>query len=151
MSSPPRITSKWNPKSGEGEGDLYQSTDLSQSVFLSPTPVPGADGTPIAQAKFQPISGFLLGGFGLRPKEVQVFGALNPEASRPFNPGLLPDIPFCSFKEWPVSSSLEFTWTISEEEDRDRSHRNDERSLRAAGLGDLLDEIRREEDNIPSQ
>lgn len=151
MSSPPRITSKWNPKSGECEGDLYQSTDMRQSVFLSPTMVQGADGFPIAQARYQPISGFLLGGFGLRPKEVQVFGALNPVASHPFDLGLLPDIPFCSFKEWPVSSTLDFTWTISEEEDRERVRRAAERRLRAAGYGELLDKIRREADYDSAQ
>ncbi len=52
MSSPPQITSKWNPQTGMSEGDLYQSTDLSQSVFLSPRPVIGTDGKPVVQAKY---------------------------------------------------------------------------------------------------
>ena len=144
MSSPPKITSKWNPQTGESEGDLYQSTDLSGSVFLSPRPVPGPDGEPIAHAKYQPISGFLLGGFGLNPSDVRVFGALNPEAIRPFDPELLPDVPFCSFKEWPVTTSIEFTWTITEVEERAKSQQATEERLRAAGLGELVDEIKRE-------
>lgn len=144
MGSAPKITSKWNPETGASEGDLYQSTDLSQSVFLSPKPVLGRDGEPIAHAKYQPISGFLLGGFGLNPNDVRVFGALNPEAIRPFDPKLLPDIPFCSFKEWPVTTSIEFTWTITEAEERAKSQQATEERLRAAGLGELVDEIKRE-------
>lgn len=144
MVSPPQITSKWNPQSGMSEGDLYQSTDLSQSVFLSPTPLLGADGQSVAQAKYEPISGFLLGGFGLGPREVRVFGALNPVASHPFDPALLPDVPFCSFERWPVSRAIELSWTISEEQEEERARRAAERSLRAAGLGQLLDDIKRE-------
>ena len=144
LGSPPRITWKWNPQTGESEGDAYQSTDLSQSVFLSPTPILGPDGDPIAQAKYQPISGFLFGGFGLNPKNVSVFGALNPEATNPFDPKLLPDIPFCSFKEWPVTASIDFTWTITEAEERAKSQKACEERLLAAGLGELVDEIRRE-------
>lgn len=144
MGSPPKITNKWNPETGESEGDLYQSTDLSQSVFLSPRPVLGPDAEPIAHAKYQPISGFLLGGFGLNPNDVRVFGALNPEAIRPFDPKLLPDIPFCSFKEWPVTTSIEFTWTITEAEEKAKSQQATEERLRAAGLGELVDEIKRE-------
>lgn len=143
MGSPPKITGKWNPQTGETEGDLYQSTDLSQSVFLSPAPLIGPDGEPIAQAKYQPISGFLLGGFGLSPpNKVPVFGALNPEATNPFHPALLPDVPFCSFKEWPVSSSIEFAWTITEAESRAISQQAAEKKLRAAGLGNLMDEMK---------
>lgn len=144
LGSPPKITSKWNPQTGDSEGDLYQSTDLSQSVFLSPRPVMGPDGEPIAQAKYQPISGFLLGGFGLNPSNVRVFGALNPEAIRPFDPKLLPDVPFCSFKEWPVTTSIDFTWTITEAEEKAKSQQATEGRLRAAGLGELADEIKRE-------
>lgn len=155
MGSPPKITSKWNPHTGASEGDWYQSTDLSQSVFLSPTPVPGPDGELVAQAKYQPISGFLLGGFGLNPRDVRVFGALNPEATHPFDSKLLPDVPFCSFKEWPVTSSIEFTWTITEEQERATSQRAVERRLRAAGFGELVDDIRREaraaEENKPAK
>ncbi len=147
MSSPPRITSKWNPETGMSEGDLYQSTDLSQSVFLSPTPVPGPEGEPIVQARYQPISGFLLGGFGLRPQEVRVYGALNPEACHPFNPGLLPDVPFCSFRQWPVSSTLAFSWTISEEEDEKRTRLAAEKRLRAGGWDKLADEVLRQVDS----
>lgn len=144
MGSPPKITSKWNPQTGDSVGDLYQSTDLSQSVFLSPIPVLGPDGESVAQAKYEPISGFLLGGFGLNPKNVSVFGALNPEAKNSFDPKLLPDIPFCSFKEWPVTTSIDFTWTITEEEERAESQKACEQRLRAAGLGELVDKIKRE-------
>jgi hypothetical protein len=144
MGSPPHITRKFNPNTGELEGDLYQSTDLSQSVFLSPQPVAGPDGLPIAQAKYQPISGFLVGGFGLDPKSVCVLGALNPEASRPFDPAMLPDIPFCSFKEWPATTKLGFHWTISEAEERERQQQAAEQRLRAAGHGEFLDGIRKE-------
>jgi len=144
MESPPCITCNWNPNTGEAEGDSYQSTDLSQSVFLSPHPVVGADGSQIAQAKWQPISGFLVCGFGLNPQDVSVLGALNPEASRPFDPAVLPDIPFCSFREWPVTREIGFKWTISEHEEREREQNAAERRLRASGHGEFLDAIRKE-------
>lgn len=144
MSSPPKITMRFNPQKGESEGEPYQSTDLSQSVFLSPTLLLGPDGEQIVQAKYQPISGFLLGGLGLEPQNVHVFGALNPEAAHPFDPPLLPDIPFCSFKRWPVSTSIEFDWTITEEEERTRHQEAAEKRLRAAGFGNMVDEVKRE-------
>lgn len=139
LGSPPMITSKWNPQTGESIGDVYQSTDLSQSVFLSPTPILGSDGELIAQAKYQPISGFLLCGLGLNPENVSVFGALNPEANNPFDPMLLPDIPFCSFKEWPVATSIDFSWTITEEEEEAKAQKDRVARLHAAGLGELID------------
>jgi hypothetical protein len=144
MGSPPKITGEFNPNTGEIEGDFYQSTDLSQSVFLSPRPVNGPEGLPIAQAKYQPISGFLVGGFGLDPRNVCVLGALNPEASRPFSPTMLPDIPFCSFREWPVTTWIDFDWTISESEEQERQQQAAEQRLRASGHGELLDAIRKE-------
>ena len=144
MGSPPRITFNWNPDAGCAEGDLYQSTDLSQSVFLSPRLVLGPDGAPIAHAKYEPISGFLVGGFGLGPGEVRVLGALNPKASRSFDPAVLSDVPFCSFGQWPVTSEISFTWTISEEHEHERARQAAERRLRAAGQGALLDSTRQE-------
>ncbi len=144
MGSPPKITRKFNPNTGAVEGNLYQSTDLSQSVFLSPRPVNGPNGLSIAQAKYQPISGFLVGGFGLDPKNVCVLGALNPEASQPFDSVMLPDIPFCSFREWPVTTEMGFSWTITEAEERDRQQQAAEQRLRASGYGEFLDAIRKE-------
>jgi len=120
MGSPPRITGKLNSNTGAVEGDLYQSTDLSQSVFLSPQPILGSAGLPIAQAKYQPISGFLVCGFGLCPNSPPVFGAINPEAAQPFDPTVLPDIPFCMFRKWPVTTEIGFEWTISENEEQER-------------------------------
>ena len=116
MGSPPRITGNFNVTSGEVEGDLYQTTDLQTSVFLSPHPILGPDGEPIVQAKFQPISGFLLCGFGVAPHHGQVLGGLNPEAKYPFDPRLLADVPFCSFGTWPARDSINFEWTITKEE-----------------------------------
>jgi len=144
MGSPPKITGKFNPASGEVEGNLYQSTDFSQSVFLSPHSVIGSDGMPIAQAKYQPISGFMVGGFGVDARSVSVLGALNPEASRPFDPAMLPDVPFCSFRDWPVTTEIGFDWTISEEQEQDQKRQAAEKRLRGSGHGELLDAIRRE-------
>lgn len=144
MGSPPSITGRFNPETGVIEGDLYQSTDLTQSVFLSPSPVLGPDGVPAAQARFQLISGFLLAGFGLGPKQVSVLGGLNPEAARPFDPSILPDVPFCSFREWPATTKIAFRWTITEDEEREREFRAAEHRLRATGHGALLDGIREE-------
>ncbi len=141
MGSPPRITGDLNPMTGAIEGEFYQSTDLSQAVFLTPRPLVLPDGSPVAQAKFQPISGFLLGGFGAVPRDVHVVGGLNPEAARPFDPALLPDIPLCTFEEWPISKRLGFRWTIPEEGQRDESLRRAEHRLRASGLGKWLDDV----------
>ncbi len=74
---------------------------------------------------------------------MRVYGALNPEATYPFDPSLLPDVPFCSFRQWPVSSTLEFSWSISKEEDEERTRLGAEKRLRAAGFGELVDEVRR--------
>jgi len=101
---------------GAAEGDVYQSTDLSQSVFLTPHPILGSDGSPFVRASYAPISGFLIGGFGRGVANARVLGGLNPEALRRFDPGILPDIPFCSFREWPVTRYLDFQWTIPEQE-----------------------------------
>jgi len=141
MGSPPSIAFNWNPDTGAVEGKLYESTDLSQSVFLSPHPILGSDGAPVAQAKYQPISGFLIGGFGLSPSNVRVFGGLNPEALRPFDPAILPDIPFCSFREWPATSHVNFQWTISQQDEDEQERRARERRLRASGLGEFVDAI----------
>lgn len=144
MGSPPKITGRLNRETGATEGELYQSTDLSQSVFLTPSPILGPDGHPVAQARFQPISGFLVGGFGARPEDVRVLGGLNPEAERPFDPTLLPDTPFCSFREWPVRDRIAFKWTITDDEQDEKQRGAAERRLRQAGHGPILDEIRDE-------
>lgn len=144
LGSPPRITSKWNPQTGESEGDIYESVDLKESVFLTPNAILDADGRPIVVAKYEPISGFLLGGFGLSPRDVRLYGGLNPAASALFDPALLPDVPFCALREWPVSESLGFSWTITEEDERSAASQAAETRLRAAGLGHLVDEIRSE-------
>jgi len=144
MGSPPQITFKLNLGTGETQGEPYESTDLRQSVFLSPSPILDADGSPIVQAKYEPISGFLLGGFGLDQRNVvRVFGGLNPEAIRPFDTSLLPDIPFCSFAEWPAATRIGFKWTITKKEEEEREAEARERRLRAAGYGELLDAVRK--------
>lgn len=144
MGSTPRITMDWNPDTGMSEGEPYQSTDLAQSVFLSPKPILGPDGQPIAQARYQPIYGFLLAGFGVNPSAVRMYGGLNPEAKRPFDAKLLSDIPFCFFSAWPVSTSLAFSWTISEEAEEKPRQEATERRLRGTVLGQLADEVREE-------
>ncbi len=144
MGSTPAITCRINKLTGETVGEPYQSTDLSQSTFLSPTPVFDADGNPTIQAKYEPISGFLLGSIGLSPKDVSFFGGLNPNADHPFNPQLLSDIPFCSFTTWPASKSIEFSWTITEEEEQSQKQFAAERRIRKEGLGHILDAFRRE-------
>ncbi|HED54461.1 MAG TPA: hypothetical protein ENJ00_09730 [Phycisphaerales bacterium] len=142
MGSPPKITGNYNSATGKVEGDLYQWTDLDRSVFLSPKLILSPDGTPIAQAKFQPISGFLLGGFGLNPREVPVLGGLNPEATFHFDPTILPDIPFCSLHPWPASERIGLKWTITEEQMHRQKQAAAEHRLRVSGHGDLLDSIR---------
>lgn len=150
MGSPPRITGDLDPVTGEVEGDLYQSTNLKESIFLSPHPVLGPDGVPIANARFEPIAGFLVGGFGVEAKAVSVLGGLNPSALRPFDPSILPHVPFCEFAKWPVTDSMAFRWTISERAEREASRGAAERRLRAAGHGDFLDRTRHEIARRPS-
>ena len=75
---------------------------------------------------------------------MRVLGAQNPEATRPFDPAMLADLPFCSFREWPTTERINFDWTITEEEEQVREQAAAERRLRAAGHGELLDAIRDE-------
>lgn len=141
MSSDPKITWRVNVEIGESDGAVYQSTDLKRSVFLSPTPILGPGGEPIAQARFEPISGFVLCGFGVNPSYVRPYGGLNPAAALPFEPRLLSDIPFCSFARWPVSDGIEFDWTITDEQEQSEIAWQAEKRLRQAGRGALVDQM----------
>lgn len=139
MGSPPSITGHYNSTTGMTEGDIYQSTDLSCSVFLTPCLHRNSDGQPIATAKFEPISGFLLVGLGNGDGCVNIYGALNPEASRPFNHTLLSGVPFCRFKQWPAAESISFRWTITPEEEIATRVAEARQRLIDAGAGDLLE------------
>lgn len=74
-----------NMRTGEGVGDIFQTTELHSASFLKP----GMRSIRKARAS---LSGLLLCGFGCIPPKV--IGVLHPLADRPFDRQLLPDIPF---------------------------------------------------------
>lgn len=77
----------WNvdTTTGASVGPAWQSTNLKYASFIKP----GA--CSIINARTS-ISGILLCGFGRLP--ASIVGILHPEADRPFNPELMPCIPF---------------------------------------------------------
>jgi hypothetical protein len=94
------------------------------------------------------ISGVLLGGFGLR--EPVVRGVLHPDPLRPFSVRCLPDTCFGSIRPWPATDTTAVVWqtadgTLCDEKSRrQRELVEGERRLRRAGLGNLIDSMRRE-------
>lgn len=77
-----------NIKTGQQIGDSYQTTELHSAAFLR------RDNTQKVGFARQSISGVLLCAVGLG--SLRTIGVLHPNATRPFNPVLLPNIEFGS-------------------------------------------------------
>jgi len=82
-----------DPKQEQAIGDMHQSTELRNSVFIRFQK--NSDG----QVEFarNPVSAILLFGYGCRPPEV--VGALHPNDNQHFDRSLLSSIEFCRFAE----------------------------------------------------
>jgi hypothetical protein len=102
LHSKPGLSGKFNPETGALEGELYPTTDMALSSFTKKYTTEPAR---------RNISGILVGGFGLTPPDARVFGVLHPDPVRPFNPELLPHIPFCRFSTWPPVREVVVEWT----------------------------------------
>jgi len=82
--------------------DIYLSTELYSSAFLRREDTEG-----VGPARSS-ISGLVLCGFGVEPSNVR--GILHPIAARPFDPGLLPGICFCSVYVDSVKHAVSTNW-----------------------------------------
>lgn len=82
------------------------TTRLRDSAFFRP----GSGGV---QACRESVSGVLLA-HGTS-NECRLVGALHPAPAEVFNVALLPGVPFCTIKEWPVvDSTIEVSWVIGQ-------------------------------------
>jgi len=91
-------------------GPPYLQSELFSAAFLRPNTSTG-----IAAARSS-ISGMLLCGFGYN--DPIVLGILHPKPARPFNPGVLPSVPFCSVKIDEAKGSWETEWIGGDVEQR---------------------------------
>jgi hypothetical protein len=85
LTGEPMISWNVDTATGLSVGLAWQSTNLKFSAFIRP------DACSILNARTS-ISGILLCGFGRLP--ASIIGVLHPEADKPFNPDLLPQISF---------------------------------------------------------
>ncbi len=108
MTSSPQLSQDLEAESLEPVGDLNESTDLANAVFLFQD-----RRLPIVtvEAGFGAISGFVLAGLGLYPYSSRFYGGLNPIAVHQFDTVMLPTIPFCRVAPWPTSDSIGLNWS----------------------------------------
>lgn len=99
-----RLSWQYDERLGRLVGEPWQSTELRNSPFLKPPKV-GGGGIDFAR---QSISGVLLCGFGIWPPVVN--GVLHPNAKRPFDRSLLPDVPFCRLEDSYQQGRLGVVW-----------------------------------------
>jgi hypothetical protein len=104
LTSRPKITGNWDSRLGEVVGDLYQATDLRQSIMVKPETL---------QAARRSVSAVICAGLGIA--KPHLYGVLHPDAARPFNPRLLPRIPFARFREWPLRDHADVDWILDKE------------------------------------
>jgi hypothetical protein len=97
-------------------GPAYTSTDFKHSAFYQMTGILDSSGVPIIKPLRQSISGILL--CAINPAETQVVGLLHPEAVRPFDPTLLPKIPFVRAKAPFTADYIATEWIQTNREQR---------------------------------
>ena len=100
----------WNidTQTGEQVGDLYGRTELRSATFLKREI---NNGIGFARSS---ISGLLLCGLAIDPP--RILGVLHPNPVRPFDPGLLPDVPFCNVQIDRCTASLSTRWVGGSDE-----------------------------------
>jgi len=96
------ITMKFDSELGQAVGDSYQSTELKSAAFVRP------EQESMWEHARQTISAILL----CCPiwGSTKVVGALHPGPARPFDPMVLPTVPFASLNASPDKSSIEIVW-----------------------------------------
>ena len=92
-----------------GGGPTYTTTDLKHAVFYRPLGVLDASGVPIIAPCRQSIAAILL--IAIHPCEVRVVGLLHPEATYPFDPAWLPNVPFVQFEGQCTPDHIATKWT----------------------------------------
>jgi hypothetical protein len=105
LTGEPMITWNVDTRTGASLGDAYQSTNLTYASFIKP------GDCSIVNARTS-ISGILLCGFGILP--ASIIGVLHPQADRPFDPKLLPRIPFGEVRIDHVGKRLVTVWPDTE-------------------------------------
>lgn len=88
--------------SGQQVGETRDVTGLEAAAFLRPDTTQGVG---FARSS---ISGLLLCGIGFEPRKL--LGVLHPNPVRPFDPALLPDVPFGRLELDRASSRLTVRW-----------------------------------------
>lgn len=101
LTDEPQIAVAFDPIAGHGVGDPYQLTDFRRAPFTR------LYGEQLEHMR-QPISGLLIGGFGLMPPPL--FGVLHPDARRPFDPTLLDRISFCRLNVNNLGDTVSAEW-----------------------------------------
>lgn len=87
LTGEPKLAWDIDVRTGSGHGDAYQITEFESSAFVRPGKTNGIEFARL------PISGLLIGGFGIRPP--QIFGLLHPSPKQVFAPSILSRIAFC--------------------------------------------------------
>jgi hypothetical protein len=105
LTGEPLITWNIDTRTGQSVGPTWQSTELKYASFIK------SDTCSIINARTS-ISGILLCGFGCLP--ASIVGVLHPEADRPFNPELLPHIPFGQVRIDHAARTLVTLWPDDE-------------------------------------
>ena len=94
-----------------GGGQTRITTDLRHSVFQRDTGIVDASGAPIIKPALRSISVILL--IAIDQSEMQVVGLLHPDASNPFDPTWLPNVPFVRFAGVFSHSNISAEWVQS--------------------------------------
>ena len=82
----PSIAWIFDPVAGHAIGEPFQKTEFDWSVFTKRSKISGVEPARL------PLSALIVGGFGCNPP--CLFGLLNPNPLREFDPSLLDRIPF---------------------------------------------------------
>lgn len=99
-----KITANIDTRDGQMVGEPYETTSLSDSVFVRRIK---SSPNKIEYARF-PISGVLLCPFGCKPS--YSVGVLHPNPNYPFERKLLPDIPFGILRDGHQDGNFSVEW-----------------------------------------
>lgn len=133
------LEAPFDPETGLAH-PFEERRSLADSVFFAPPDALHGQHGHSAGLAAPWLAGFMLGGFGLAPSDVRVYGALNARSELPLEPAALPDIPWFVVDE---ARKNEFTgtWTLSEEDESRAARLRAEVRLRRAGYGEWLDKL----------
>ena len=88
------------------DGSQSLTSELQDSVFIR------AGKTGVIESARRNISALLL--MQVHQLECRIVGALHPNPHFSFPPELLPGVPFCRFKTWPIQNGkIDLDWTVN--------------------------------------